>query len=739
MRQGLAWTCALAALLWSGGPLPSPAQAAPSAKTRPTVCLVLSGGGARGAAHIGVLKVLEEMRIPIDCIAATSAGSIVGGAYSSGTPLPEIETTMSSLSTAMLFTDMPPREERAMRLKEDDLTNLSPVELGLRDGELLMPKGGVSGVRLEGVLRGLSNVRGFHRFDDLPIRFRALATDLGSGRAVVLDQGDLATAMRASMSVPAAIEPVRLDGRMLVDGGLTNNLPVDVARAMGADIVIAVNLGTPLAQPETLNSLLSITSQMVGILTEQNVRASLASLKPTDILILPNLGDFSAADFDHLALTVPVGEAATYLVADRLAALSVSPAEYEAWNRRRLGDKPPPLGSVDEIRFSPLTRVNPETARTAMQSEPGKPLDNRELDRDMQRLYGTGDFEHVSYKLLDEPGKRILAVDAVEKSWGPDYLRMGLGLSSDFGGDAFFNLLASYRKTWLNRLGGEWRSDAQVGQTNRFSTEFYQPLSAHHTWFVVPSAGYERRSANVYQGDQRIARYDFHQTGLFLETGAQFTRYGEARLGLAYVDGRNSLDTGPPQLEGTAGGLVSVGPTFRMRFDQLDNVHFPREGYAVSMDVVSSIEDMGSDMNYTRGEVSANASHSWGSNTVSLGFKAGGRLDGSSLPTSRQFQWGGLLQQSGYPTGALMGEELLFGRVVYLRRLHRSLFIDGVYAGGSLELGRMDRPLIPGNEQGWLRSAAALLGVDTPLGPLYLGYGRADRGYDSLYLFLGRP
>lgn len=739
MRQGLAWTCALSALLWSGGPIPSATHAAPSASARPKVCLVLSGGGARGAAHIGVLKVLEEMRVPIDCIAATSAGSIVGGAYSSGTPLREIESTMASLSTAMLFTDMPPREERAMRLKEDDLTNLSPVELGLRGGDLLMPKGGVSGVRLEGVLRSLSKVRGFHRFDDLPIRFRALATDLGSGQAVVLDQGDLATAMRASMSVPAAIEPVRLEGRLLVDGGLTNNLPVDVARAMGADIVIAVNLGTPLAQPETLNSLLSITSQMVGILTEQNVRASLASLKPTDILILPNLGDFSAADFDRLALTVPVGEAAAYVVADRLAALSVSPAEYESWTRRRLGDKPPPLGSVDEIRFAPMTRVNPETARTAMQSEAGKPLDNAELDQDMRRLYGTGDFEHVSYKLLDEPGKRVLAVDAVEKSWGPDYLRMGLGLSSDFGGDAYFNLLASYRKTWLNRLGGEWRSDVQVGQTNRLSTEFYQPLSTRHTWFVVPSAGYERRSANVYQGDQRIARYDFHQTGLVLETGAQFTRYGEARLGLAYVDGRNSLDTGPPQLEGSVGRLVSVGPSFRMRIDQLDNVHFPREGYAGTMEVVSSLDDMGGDMNYTRGEISGNASTSWGSNTFSNGFKAGGRLDGSPLPTSRLFQWGGLLQQSGYPTGALMGEELLFGRVVYLRRLHRSLLIDGVYVGGSLEMGRMDRPLIPGNEQGWLRSAAALLGVDTPVGPLYLGYGRADRGYDSLYLFLGRP
>ena len=272
-----AWIAALAGL-WAPCNAVHAQSAAVAELKRPRICLVLSGGGARGAAHNGVLKVLEEMHVPIDCIAGTSMGSIVGAAYASGTPLDEMEATIASMSTRQLFKELPPREERAVRLKKDDATLLAPAEVGLGDGQLLLPHGLVSGVQLETVLRGLSKVRGFHEFDKLPIPFRAVATDLVTGKAVVLSQGDLAGAMRASMSVPAAIDPVRLEDRVLVDGGLTNNLPVDVARAMGADIVIAVNLGTPLLRPESLGSILGVTSQMVNILTEQNVRASLASM-----------------------------------------------------------------------------------------------------------------------------------------------------------------------------------------------------------------------------------------------------------------------------------------------------------------------------------------------------------------------------------------------------------------------------------------------------------------------------
>ncbi|MBK6009300.1 patatin-like phospholipase family protein [Ramlibacter ginsenosidimutans] len=710
-----------------------------SGAARPRVCLVLSGGGARGAAHVGVLKVLEDLHVPVDCIVGTSMGSIVGAAYASGATVQEMEEVLSRLSTRLLFKEQPPREERAVRLKRDDAKNLAPAEVGLGSSGLLLPKGLVSGVQLEAVLRQLSKVRGFRQFDQLPIPFRAVATDLVSGKAVVLKDGELAAAMRASMSVPGAIEPVRIADRLLVDGGLTDNLPVDVARAMGAEVVIAVNLGTPLLRADQLNSILGVTAQMVNILTEQNVQASLASLKPTDILVVPHLDDFSATDFDHLTDVVPSGEAATRAVADLLAPYALSPDAYARWNQKRQSAPPLEAFVPDEIRLNPLQWVDPQIARAEMQTREGQPVDQKVLDRDMQRLFGTGDFEHVSYSLLEEPGKRVLAVDAVEKSWGPNYLRGGLGLSSDFQGDAFFNLLVNYRMTWLNSLGAEWRIDGQLGRTSRVATELYQPLQRGPGFFLAPRALVQRRSVDVFKGDQRIAIFDGTDATVELAAGAQLTHYGETRLGLEYTRHRSTVDTGPPVLDTSRADVNSSAVTLRALVDQLDNLHFPRKGYGATVDIVAAQKSLGGDVNFTRLDLSGTYVHSFGDNTFQVSGKLGRRLGSDALPPSQMFQWGGLLQMSGLPTGALIGEDLRFARLVYYNRLKNWSLLDGIYAGGSLEIGRMSHSLLPGNDLGTIRSASLLLGVDTPLGPLYLGYGHASKGYDSFYVFLGRP
>jgi NTE family protein len=732
-------TVLLVALLATVIAIGAARAAAAEQAARPRICLVLSGGGARGASHVGVLKILEQLRVPVDCVVGTSMGAIVGAAYASGATVPELEAVLAAMSTRMLFKELPPREEQSIHLKLDDATNLSRLELGLGIDGLRLPKGLVSGVQLEGVLRALSKARGFQRFDDLPIPFRAVATDLVTGKPVVLSQGELASAMRASMSVPGVIEPVRLEGRLLVDGGLTNNLPVDVARAMGAEVVIAVNLGTPLLRADALKSILGVTAQMMNILTEQNVQASLASLRPTDILVVPHLDDYSATDFDHMATTVPIGEAAARAVADLLARYSVPRDAYASWDARRLAGAATASVTVDEIRFGNLQRVNPQVARSVLQTRPGEPIDQQVLDRDMQRLFGTGDFEHVSYSLLEEPGRRILSIDAAEKSWGPNYLRFGLGLSTDFRGDSFFNLLTSYRMTWLNRLGGEWRTDVQLGRTSRLATQFYQPLQPGPGFFVAPYAEYERRTDDVFQGDQRVASFDTDSTRLGAAVGAQLTRYGEVRLGLERGSVRSTLDTGPPVFEPDRAKLETTSATLRAVVDQVDNLNFPRSGYGATLAVTAARQGLGSDVNFTRAETAGSIAYSLGEHTFQFGWKLGRRFGSEALPASQMFKWGGFLQQSGYPTGALIGEDLRYARLVYYKRLARWQLLDGVYAGGSLEIGRMDQPLIPNNETGTLRSAALLLGVDTPLGPFYLGYGRTSHGHKSLYMFLGRP
>jgi NTE family protein len=722
-------------------PVPGTAQAppAPAEATRPKICLVLSGGGARGAAHIGVLKVLDEMRIPIHCVAGTSMGSIVGGAFATGVPIPEMERIIGTMSTDALFREKPPRQERSIRRKRADDTILVTPDIGVRDGEVLLPKGLVSGVQLETVLRSLARADGYRDFNDLPIPYRAVATDVVTGKAVVFSSGELARVMRASMSVPGAVDPVEIGGTLLVDGGLVDNLPVEVARTMGADIVIAVNLGTPLMKRDQLDSIFGVVGQMIGILTEQNVQASLASLKPSDILILPELGNYSAADFDHMPQTIPIGEAAARKVADRLAPFALPPAEYAALRKRQLAVASPDLRPVDEIVFPGLRRVNPAVLAAEMETKPHQPIDQRVLDRDMLRLYGTEDFEHVNYRFLETPsGSRVLAVEAIEKSWGPNYLRFGLGLSSDFRGDAYWNLLGTYRMTWLNSLGAEWRSALQLGTTSLLYTELYQPLDVRQYFFVSPYAGIERQQFNLYSGDERIARYNVVYSRLGFDLGSQFTRYGELRLGLYYGEVNPSLDTGPQFLD-PGPKVTQAGGRARLFFDQLDNVNFPRSGYAGSLNVLSSREDLGADANYTKWSANGMLAHSFGPHTFSVAYSFGGSLGSNPLPAYDLFQWGGFLQQSGLPTGALYGRRLAFGRLVYYNRLLHLPYLEGVYLGGSLEVGKVGGSLVPGSQYGTLTSVSAFLGLDSLIGPVYLAGGLASNGTSSFYFFLGRP
>lgn len=364
----------------------------------------------------------------------------------------------------------------------------------------------------------------------------------------MFSKGELANVMRASLSVPGAVAPAEFGGRIMVDGMLTSNLPVETARAIGADIIIAVNVGTPLLKRDELTSILGVSGQMLSSLTEQNVQASLAKLKPADILITPELGDYSTGDFDNLTKISPLGEEAARKMAERLAQLSLPAADYAALRKRQTIAVKSDVRSVDEIRFDDLQRVNPQSLQATMETRVGQPIDQKALDGDMRQIYGTGDFEHVNYRYVDEQDKRVLAVDAVEKSWDPDYLHFGLGLSSDFSGDAFYDLLVTYRKIWLNSLGAEWRTDVQFGRDSRRHTEFYQPFNPEGWFFISPHASIERHSVYLYQGDSRLASYDISSDRVGLDAGFQFRQYGVLRFGIVGGKSEPEIDTGSQSL-----------------------------------------------------------------------------------------------------------------------------------------------------------------------------------------------
>ena len=523
----------------------------------PRIGLALSGGGARGIAHVGVLKVLEEMRIPISCVTGTSMGAIVGGTYAAGRTPQDMEKRVVAADWETIFRDEPPRKEIAVRRKVEDYFTLFKPEFGVKDG-LALPKGLIAGVSIETFFRELSTPAfGVGDFSKLPIPFRAMATDIETGESVVLDKGSLAQAMRASMSVPGAIAPVEIDGRLLVDGGIANNLPIDEARKLCGEVIIAVNISTPPLKRDEITSALTVTTQLINFLGKQTVDQQIRSLGPNDVLISPDLGNISAGSFDRSKDAIRIGEEATRALAGKLARYSVSPEQYAALRSHQVATSKA-LGSVDEIRVEGLKRTNPAVAQALVESKPGEPLTEEKLGADLRRVYGTGDYESISYRIVGgETGPRALVIEPVEKSWGPDYLRFGLGLASDFAGDNQFNLLVQYRKSWLNRLGAEWTTQVQIGQDTHLATEFYQPLNEAGKWFVAPSAYIGQQTRGVFVGEDKVADYRVSVTQGGLDGGAVLGTWGQLRAGYAMSRVYGRVDTGSPVLpavrETTAG------------------------------------------------------------------------------------------------------------------------------------------------------------------------------------------
>ena len=590
---------------------------------RPRIGLVLSGGGARGFAHIGVLKVLEELRVPIDCIAGTSMGAVVGGAYAAGIAPDEMEKRVAKLEWDDLLIDDPGRLERPVRRRKDEFTSLWDLELGYRDGEVRLPAGTTSGYKFELFLRDMITMSGgvgSVDFDELPVPFRAVATNLETGAMRVFDEGDLARVMRASMSVPGAFAPVQIEGQLYVDGGLVRNLPVDVARAACADVVIAVNLGTPLGKRDQLTSVFAIALQSVNLMTELNVSQSLTSLKETDVLITPDLTGISSADFPRFAEAIEKGSAGARLELERLLALQLPEPEYAAWAEARESRRPARI-PISEIRVATGTKiVNPEVIKSELGIKPGAAFTTESLDGDLKRLFGRGDFDQVDYSLVDEDGKRAVLINASEKSWGPNYVKFGLGLYTDFQDGQRFNVLASYRRSWLNSLGAEWRTDAQVGFTNRFATEFYQPIGFQYIGYVAPRIELQSQPVQFFFNNQLAGNYGVKYARLHLDAGYQ-DRLVDVRLGPFAGWLEASPDFGVIDLPRF--DLFQAGVTGRVLLDQLDDTDFPKDGYLGLARVFSTQEAMGSQDQYTKADASLLVAKSLDRHTLSLGLSAG--------------------------------------------------------------------------------------------------------------------
>ena len=704
----------------------------------PHVGLVLSGGGARGLAHIGVLKVLEELRVPVHCVTGTSMGAIVGGAYAAGTPPADLEEFVRKADWDEVFRDRPPRTEISTRRKIDEYKTLFAPEYGIKRGGLVLPKGVIAGVSIESFFRVLAEPAiDITDFDKLPIPFRAVAADIETGEAIVLSHGSLARAMRASMSVPGALSPVEIDGRLLVDGGIANNLPIDDARKLCGDVIIAVNISTPALKRDEITSALSVAGQLINFLGKVNVERQLKSLGSRDVLIAPDLGDISAASFERSADAIRVGENAARALANSLSRYSLPPEQYAALRRRQTAEQKP-LGSVDEIRFEGLRRTNPVVLRALVSSKPGKPLTEEQVSADLRRIYCRGDFESIDYQIRTESDRRVLVIQPQEKEWGPDYLRFGLGLATDFQGEYTFSILAQYRRTWLNKLGGEWLNEAQIGQRSFLGTEFIQPVEERGRYFVAPYARIGRDLLPVFNNGNRVGEYQTKETRLGLDGGVFLGTWGEARLGAVWRDVNATTATGPQIQPETH--EKTAGPRALLFVDQLDNAWFARKGYRITASAYAAEKSFGSDADYRKLEGEAVAVTSWKAHTVNLKL-AGGTDAQSKMPAYENFRLGGPLRLSGYRIDEFSGDRYAFARVMYYNRAIPlpDILGSGVFAGASLEAGKMEARLAGQSSAGTILSGSVFLAASTFAGPAYFGFGLGENGNYSVYLLLGAP
>ncbi len=754
----LAWAAASAgSAAWaqaaaSADPAAPAAASAAAAPARPRIGLVLSGGGARGLAHVGVLKLLEELKVPVDVIAGTSMGAIVGGLYASGMGAAELERELRAVRWAEVFTSRVARQQLSQRRKEEDFEISPLIELGWRDGELLAPLAAVSSRGLETLLRRYTlPVAAVQQFDQLPIPFRAVATDMETGAAVVLDQGDLAMALRSSMSVPGVFAPTELAGRVLGDGGLVNNLPNDVARALGADVVIVVNIGTPPGGRDTLGSAVGLTSQMLTLLTEQNVQRSLATLRPADVLITPPLGSLGAGDFDQAERFFALGEAGARGRSDKLAALSISATAYAAWRGRHA--KPAAAGSrLAQVRIEGSTVTNPERLVAMLESQPGQDFDPARAERDSRRLAAGGDYTRADFQLLRSTDPAVgdsLVFDVEDKLWGPNYLNVGLDLSTDFSGRSAFNLKLSHNRHWLSRNGTEWRNRLQIGEVPRLFTELYHPLawtaSRANDWFVAAQASLERRRLVLY-GQQRgneLAAYRRTTAALGLDIGQPWGEFGELRLGWSRVTLGSSVQLAAAEL----GPLPSSRARWtedalraRAVVDQLDSAVFARRGYRGAAEVWVGQRSGDLRGSFHRAEAEGTAVKSFGAHTVEVHALLQTADQGTGAAGPARYALGGFHRLSGHQSAQLLGNHVLLMRLGWMLRLNqqptltRGFFLGATLEAGNAWLQRGDVAL-----SGLRAGMSVFLGADTGIGPLYFGITHAPRGQTGLALFIGRP
>lgn len=735
-------TRSLLSFLFSFLAVAGPAQGAEAAADAGTgherVALVLGGGGARGAAHIGVLKYLEEHRIPVDAVAGTSVGAIIGGLYASGMSPAEIETLVLALDWNEMFSDTALPGEMGIRRKLQKYRFLVDIDAGIEDGNVVFSTGFIEGQRMLLMLRQQTlPVRGIEDFDELPTPFRAVATDLATARAVVFDSGDLVSAIRASMSFPGVYSAVEYHDTRLVDGGIVQNLPVPAARELNMDVLIAVDVATPLRDVGMLDSPFAVTSQVIdGVMLNQS-RAMRELLEPHDVLVEPVLAEYDSASFHAIPAIIRQGYLAASAHAAELARFAVDAAAYRRYveaRQARRGRTP----VIERVRVESEQDVE-RLVRARIEQAEGRPLDAAQLEEDIGEIYGLGMFEAVSYQVQSmDDGAEALVIKPQPKETGPLRFETGIELQETFSGNAAFQLRAALNQVGINPFGAEWRTELGLGTVTGITTEFYQPASYSGRYFAAANYTYAIGELLIRDDTGAVGNYRLRENVSGLDAGVNLDRWTTARIGIRYGEEDAFAQPGDALL--FADRAFDVGDVvLQFRHDSMNSFTFPSSGVRVDLRWQAALEELGSADDGEYAGIDLLAAFGDGRDNFLLGATLESVVSGERF-LAQGVALGGVTRLSGFERDELVGNHAGLVRAVYSRYLGRNpdRFIDiPVYAGLTAEAGNVWQDESDVSLDDVIFGASAFLALDTFIGPVSIAYGRNSAGRDAFYLGIG--
>jgi len=717
------------------------------AAERLKIGVVLSGGGAKGAAHVGVLKILEENNIPVDYIAGTSIGAYVAGMYSLGYSASEVEAIMMGVDWDSGYSDTIPRNILSYRDKQlRDRYNI-PLNIGYNEGQVRAPSGLLRGQTMSQLLRQSTDlVQQFGNFDDLAIPYRAVATDLETSLPVVISHGSMVKAMQASATVPGALQPAQIEGKLLVDGGIANNMPVDVVKAMGADIIIAVDIGSPLVKKDKLDSTIAVLDQLSNFLTNASTEKQKLLLTDKDVLIRPAIDALSTTDFTIMPLALTLGKEAANGQLDKLSSMSVSPEEYAAYVEAKKAKGKLLMAdvrhSVNEIVFDNQSKVSLNLLTETLNIKPGQAVSKDELNEALKRIYSLNKFERVDAEFVEGEDGRVLTVTTKAKSWGPNYFQLGFNWEDDFNSESAISFDMAYTMTDLTFNGGEWRNEIKLGMEKLFATEFYQPLDRDQQFFSRARYQYDTRNWDLYDNNNRLLTFDKKTHTIELGIGYNYTSQGMIELGLVAEKGAIINDAWLLRdLD-----FSSYGAYFRFGYDSLDSISFPTSGNRVTLNVYVRNEDFDDIIDDNQNQYSVQIEADWKGalsvgNHAFVGKASISTNDNDGMNTLHLSELGGFLNLSGYHKDSLTGAHKVFGAFVYQYDLGRDalgMTDYPLYLGWSLEAGNVWDERSEVTLTDLIYASSLYIGTDTSMGPAAIGFGITDLGDKSFYLFVGK-